>query len=296
MGRNNYTHYFRGVFQKNKNLFPNIPYHIIQRAPGKEQLFIEDADYLKFLQLFKKMTIEFAFKVEAFCLMPNHIHILGNATSENFSEAMQYLFKNYAIYFNKKYYRKGHVFHGPFRVVPVNYDLYHIIVSTYIHLNPVKASLVQDEEDWRWSSIKLYYYPHKKAFVDPSHVLKLISKDINIAAKNYKKMIQQLKIDKNISISESKGAIDNYLKTSFKKFINWFRTSYAKEEYEVINLLAQKTQKENITKKERKSAYIYAIEQLLSRGYDSEMIRRLLNLPKSTFYRYWKEITPTANT
>ncbi len=289
-----YFYYLRGVHQKRKMLFSNSPYHIIQRAPGREQLFLEESDCLYFLRLLKETSQKFYFQIRAFCLMPNHLHLLGLSTLDNFSEAMQFLFKRYAQYFNLKYQRKGHVFHGPFRVVPIYKEYVEIIVATYIHLNPVKAHLVEDETKWKWSSIELYYYPKRKSFIDSSSVLRLISEDITQASKMYRKMIKELIGDGKIVLStEEKRGVQSFFASSFRKFASWFKTTYLKEEYKILSQLDSMIENAKANNFARRQAYLYAIDQLSSRGFNNEFIMQLLGIPKPTFYRYLKSIHPS---
>ena len=286
-----YFYYLRGVRQKNKELIPGEIYHIIQRAPGKELLFVEDNDYLHFIQIFKKMAKKFDFNVNAFCLMPNHLHIMGGSMRDNFSDAMQYLFKSYALYFNTKYQRKGHVFHGPFRVVPVDSERYMIILSTYIHLNPVKAGLCESSESWKWSSIELYYYPKRKSFVNPKPILTLLNDNLKSASEAYRKIISDLEGREEVKIeSESKKAISSFLATTFRYFSQIFKENYMKEEYEILSNLDKMAQTKSERDFERLFAKLYAMEQLMARGYDIDLIASLLNISRTTCYRYMKRI------
>ncbi len=283
-----YFYYMRGVYQKNKNLVPGKPYHIIQRAPGREQLFIEDEDYLQFLRLLKEIVSDFNFEIRAFCLMPNHLHILGSSNEDNFSEVMKSLFLRYAKIFNSKYNRKGHVFHGPFRVVPVNREFAEVVVSLYIHLNPVKARLVENDSEWNWSSVELYYHPNKKSLVNPKPVLSLISKDIKEASQQYVKMLEELKgsaLKEESSIGE-KGMIQDFLIENFRKFLEWFKNSYLEKEYEIISELDRRISEAKTNGFARRSAYLYAMDQLLAQGFSNEFVMKLLGLSRSTYYRY----------
>ena len=119
-------------------------YHITQRAPGKELLFLEESDNLRFLKLLKEISIKFSLDIFCFALLSNHLHILLRIENKNLDKAMKKLFQSYAQYFNAKYYRKGHVFCGVYRASLCDNDSYLLTASLYIHLNPYKAGLTKD--------------------------------------------------------------------------------------------------------------------------------------------------------
>jgi len=82
---------------------------VTQRAAGKEPSFLEDGDYLTMLRLMKEITQNYSLKMFAFCLMPNHVHLLFSPSEANLYDAMRDLFSIYAMRFNRKYERKGHL-------------------------------------------------------------------------------------------------------------------------------------------------------------------------------------------
>jgi putative transposase len=104
-------------------------YHITQRAPGKEKLFIVDNDYLFMISLIKKASEAFKLNTFAFCLMPNHVHLLLRTKENNLVVAMKSVFEQYARYFNRTYLRKGHVFCGPFAAALCSDNEYFLTIS-----------------------------------------------------------------------------------------------------------------------------------------------------------------------
>ena len=123
----------RSIFiVRNKVIPAGSIVHIIQRAPGKESLFVEDNDYIHFLHLLKKTAKKYSLAVICFALMPNHFHLLIKFREENASYAIKNLCERYAMYFNTKYERKGHVFYGAFRARLCLDESYLLIASLYI--------------------------------------------------------------------------------------------------------------------------------------------------------------------
>ncbi len=174
---------------KNKLVIEGGGYHIIQRAPGREQLFLEDGDYLYFLHLLKETASKYILDIFSFVLMNNHLHVLLKINTANLPEAMKSLYQKYALYFNLKYQRKGHVFSGVYRASLCNSDLYLLAISVYIHLNPVKAGMVEQPEDYRWSSIKLYLDEDKSKFIRSNFLLDILATDRKKAKKSYRDLL-----------------------------------------------------------------------------------------------------------
>jgi len=181
--------YFRATKKLNA---PNMVSNITQRAAGKEPLFLEDGDYLAMIRFLKEIATNSMLRIYAFCLMPNHIHMLLSPEEENLYDAMRDLFSRYAMKFNRKYERKGHLFAGPYRQSVCLDDNYLLAASLYIHLNPVKANLSPDPQTYRWSSSRLYYkYNAPKSFINSDFILGLLSGSEIENKKKYRMMLNQ---------------------------------------------------------------------------------------------------------
>ncbi len=130
----------------------NVISHITQRAAGKDPCFVEDDDFLCMLGFLKESAQKHDYEIFSFCLMGNHAHLLLRPNQGNLQSAMRDLFSRYAMRFNRKYERRGHLFGGPYRQAVCLDEAYLIAASIYIHLNPVKAGIVSDPRDYRWGS------------------------------------------------------------------------------------------------------------------------------------------------
>jgi REP element-mobilizing transposase RayT len=151
---------------------PGIISHITQRASGAERLFHEEDDCLEMLARLKRVSQTHELEFMAFVLMPNHVHLLLSQKKENLHKAMRELFLGYSRRYNKKYERKGHLFGGRYRQAVCFDEAYFLAVSLYIHLNPVRAGLVVQPTDYRWSSCRLYTEaPVTQSFVSPQEFL-----------------------------------------------------------------------------------------------------------------------------
>jgi putative transposase len=248
------TRYFRATRKLNA---PNIVSHITQRAAGKESLFLEDNDYIFMLGILKESVQNYSLNMYAFCLMPNHIHLLFSTTEDNLYATMRNIFSRYAMRFNQKYERKGHLFGGPYRQAVCLDDSYLLAASLYIHMNPVKAGLVSEPISYRWSSYRLYCDEDApKSFIDPDFILGLLA---SIFPSIFRR------VDKRKQVAKSSG-IDLIGLDELERQIEVMSTRHFPD------------------KPETKKAKKYLIEQLIARGYKrSEIGERLCVSPKTVY-------------
>ena len=145
--------------------------HITARGNGKQILFEEKPDYLFFLHLLKKYSIETKVSICAFCLMENHVHLLIYDPEKNVSLFMKKLCVTYAGYFNRKYDRIGHLFQGRFGSKVIDDEDYLLTVFRYILNNP-RESEINNAAEYPWSSYKSYDNPN--SFVDTGIIQELL--------------------------------------------------------------------------------------------------------------------------
>lgn len=263
---------------RNRIVFEGAIYHITQRAPGREIVFVENSDYLKFLSLLKKTKKNFDLELFCFSLLPNHLHLLLKINKNNLSRAMQYLFQTYAFYYNYKYKRKGHVFCGRYRASLCNDDSYLLAASIYIHLNPYKAGLTKNYNDYRWSSHLLYTERSKKTFINYKEVLLLLDPDIKKARRKYSEiMLTSAGISGGTLIDpESMYLFIGKARKITKKFF----TKHSKLDELIDKFYAKK----RVVNPEEKRTRKYLIQQLQANGYSVKEIIELLNISRKTFY------------
>jgi len=127
-------------------------YHVMLRGVNRQRIFEEPADYERFLLHLLQVKRNSEFKLFAYCLMSNHVHLLLKENEVPLAQIFKRLGARYASWFNKKYDRCGHLFQGRFRSEPVESDAYLITVLAYIYQNPVKAGLCNSPENYIWSS------------------------------------------------------------------------------------------------------------------------------------------------
>lgn len=272
--------------------------HITQRAAGRDPLFIEDNDYLWMLGLLKDWTARAFLDLYAFCLMPNHIHLLFSPQKDNLYDAMRDLFSQYARYFNRKYERKGHLFGGPYRQSVVLNETYLLAASLYIHLNPVRAGLAKHPLRYRWSSSRLYLETtERKSFVNSAFILGLIAEDPQAAQRTYRTLLQQAAGIETGEVLEEEKAIQRLLENlqvslpeGWKKVIrgplNNLMGRAGIDDEELARALEALKQKRRIATAESRRAKQYVIDQLIARGFKRHEIAEWLGVSVKTLYNY----------
>lgn len=286
------------VFRTTKKLnAPDLISHITQRAAGKDPLFIEERDYLTMLALMKEISQKLSLNIYAFCLMPNHIHLLISPSKNNLYPAMRDLFSKYAIQFNRKYGRKGHLFGGPYRQSVCLNDSYLLAASLYIHLNPVKAHLVTDPVDYRWSSCSLYCQEiPPKSFIKSNFVLGMVSESQHKSREKYQALLAEGTKLKLGEILEGEDAIKGLHSTLSTLFPSIFKPNYRKgvlpkllgedllDDEELEKRIRQLKEKNLMGKPGSRQAKKFLISQLAARGLKREEIAVKMGISRKTIY------------
>jgi len=177
--------------------FENAFYHITARGNRREKIFYSDQDKEVFLKKLKEMLIKYAMICHAYCLMDNHYHLFIKTTQPNLSQGIHYLNSSYANWFCNKHQMIGPLFQGRFKSILVDADNYALVLSAYIHLNPLRASIVSRLEDYPWSSYLDYLHLKKSNISDPSFVLQLIDHNTFKAISKYREYVTENQDIKN---------------------------------------------------------------------------------------------------
>ncbi len=134
-------------------IIDNTPYHIMVRGNQKQVTFTEEADFLKYLELLKHYKRKHRFKLYGYCLMPNHIHlILDIEKGSDLAKIMQGLNQTYAIWFNEKYKKVGHLWQGRYKSMLIQKNKYMLECIEYVEFNPIRANISKSPFEYPWSS------------------------------------------------------------------------------------------------------------------------------------------------
>jgi len=129
-------------------------YHVMARGNRRERIYLDDADCARFLAVLQAVCQRFNWLVYAYCLMPNHYHLLLETPEPNLSRGMRQLNSGYTQAFRRRHATVGHLFQGRYKALLVQRERYLLELCRYIALNPVRAGLIDDPGDWRFSSYR----------------------------------------------------------------------------------------------------------------------------------------------
>jgi len=127
-------------------------YHVGTRGNNRQPVYLGDGDRLAFLNLLAKTVEKSSWTLHAYCLMGNHYHLLLETNLDDLSAGMQLLNGGYAMTFNRRHRRTGHLFGNRFWSEPIERDEHLLECCRYIAWNPVRAGLCTRPEDWQWAS------------------------------------------------------------------------------------------------------------------------------------------------
>lgn len=150
-------------------------YHITARGNERRKIFLSEDDYQKYLAKLSDAIPKFSIVLHAYVLMGNHYHLIVETPQANLSAFMQALNSSYTTYFNIKRKRAGHLFQGRYKAILIDADSYLLELSRYIHLNPVRAGIVNDPTAYPWSSYRAYTAATADTFVTREKLWGMIS-------------------------------------------------------------------------------------------------------------------------
>lgn len=207
-----------------KTYVENGLYHIYNRGVEKRNIFNDREDYTRFLYLLKiylspsemlrqqypllrsnivRNNLNEEIDLLAFCLMPNHFHLLVKQKSKQaITRLMSYISTSYVIYFNKRNRRLGPLFQDVYKGVMIDTDEYLLHLSRYIHLNPLKRGASIDE--FEWSSYLYYLGKNNALWVKPNYIKGYFSeKNENLSYQNFvESNIQENTVPKELLLEE----------------------------------------------------------------------------------------------
>lgn len=164
-------------------------YHITSRGNQRERIFWDDKDREEFKRILKRTKERYGYLLHAYVLMDNHYHLLMETPHANIKQAMQNINTSYAVSVNKRHGRYGHLFQGRYKAFIVDKESYLLELSRYIHLNPIRAKIVQKPEDYKWGSYRAYIGAGD-GITDTEDTLYAFSKKRAIAIKKYKEFVK----------------------------------------------------------------------------------------------------------
>lgn len=164
---------------------PGLTHHVIHRGNNRQRIFHESADYARYVDLLEEGVARFGHEVLAFCLMPNHVHLVIRTRDVPLSDVVQNAAFRFAAWSNRRLGRVGHVFQGRFRSFLVTRDAYLLALVRYVHQNPVRAGLVASPDQHAWNSHREYLGRGRFPWVRTAPVLTMFDSDPRVARRRF---------------------------------------------------------------------------------------------------------------
>jgi len=214
--------------------YPGAYYHVMNRGNKREDIFMSDYDRKKFLEYLSIVKERFSINIHTYCLMSNHYHLLLEIQEPNLSKAIKWLNGSYALYVNAKYKRGGHLFQGRFKSIIIEADLYLKELSRYIHLNPVRANMVETPSKYQWSSYSAYIGKVEvPEWLETSWLLSCFGKKKHERQSNYKKFVEN--IDAQSLENPAKDVIGGYI-LGTDNFCKWIKAEFLSDKDEDLEI------------------------------------------------------------
>lgn len=251
--------------RKPRIMSPTGIYHVILRSVNQHIIFEDESDYRKFIYILSDCKEKYNIDIYAYCLMDNHVHLLLYSQPDKLSVFFQSLGTRFAIWYNKKYSRSGHLFQDRFYSTIIESDQYFLSVLAYIHNNPVNANVCRHPSEYRWSSFNAYY--------DAKNPLTNTSFACNVAGS--KDSLHKFFANENISSS-------SYLFDDIdEKKKNFVSDKKAIEIFKDVTNLSSTSDVNKLNKLERN---VY-IRLLRDKGLTVKQVSRIMDISQATVKR-----------
>ena len=181
--------------KKKRIWYPGAVYHITNRGNRRADIFKDEEDYQVYLIILQQTMDKYPYILYSYCLMTNHIHMQIETKDVEIWHIMRYINLLYTKYFNNKYNFIGHLFQGRYKSEIIENDTYNLETSRYIHLNPVKANMVNTPIEYKWSSYDTYMGQRKSEIVSEEKILSYFKGN---SRKLYKDYVESKLIDPEI--------------------------------------------------------------------------------------------------
>ncbi len=164
-----------------------IPVHLIQRGNNRQACFVSIEDHVAYASWLKEYSKKYGVDIHAWVMMTNHVHLLCTPQRENsISQMMQALGRQYVRYFNYEYKRSGTLWEGRYKSCLVQADQYLLELYRYIELNPVRADMVADPGEYRWSSYQINGLGKASGLCTPHPVYLALGAKPQVRFRNYR--------------------------------------------------------------------------------------------------------------
>ena len=199
-------------------------YHILSRGNNRQDIFKDERDYKKYIEIIQKYKEKYRFKLYHYVLMRNHVHLVLEPTDRggSLAEVMKGINLSYAQFYKGRYKHIGHFWQDRYKSIIISRDDYLLACGSYVELNPVRAGIVKDPRDYKWSSYNAYAYGKKDSVVEKHSIYKELSKDEAERRKRYREFMIGMLKGKNAM----KGEMERKIVYGSVDFIKKFTKEY----------------------------------------------------------------------
>jgi len=192
-------------------------YHVMTRGNNRQTVFKDDEDYNRYIELLQQYKLKYKFKFYHYVLMRNHVHLVLQPTGHGgaLSEIMKGINLSYAHHYKKKYKHVGHFWQDRYKSIIVSEDEYLLSCGSYVELNPVRAHIVEDPKDYKWSSYGWYAYGADNLVVDKQPVYQGLGRNAGERQQKYRHFVKGMLKEKKAM----KGEMDRRLVYGDSEFI-----------------------------------------------------------------------------
>ena len=167
-------------------------YHILTRGNNRQEVFKDERDYKKYIEILQRYKDKYKFKLYHYILMRNHVHLILESIERGgtLAEIMKGINLSYAQYYKKRFKHIGHFWQDRYKSIIISKDDYLLACGSYVELNPVRAGIVEDPKDYKWSSYNVYAYGKKDFIADEHSIYKGLSRNEAERRKKYREFIK----------------------------------------------------------------------------------------------------------
>lgn len=260
-------------------------YHVIMRGNNRKDIFSSERDYNRFCLLMQEGVTRFDHRIYAFCLMRNHVHLAIRQGNVPISKICQNIAFRYSRYYNDRHKLIGHLFQGRFKSILVRGRIYLRQLIRYIHLNPVRAKIIEYPEQFTWSSHLAYIGQQDISWLSRDEGLQFYDDDPQAALEYYRYFVgagigKAEEIDFDTGLKGVLVGNDDDMEDSDTSLTRLF--SILSEKYGLS------MQSFSSLGSDRRSARIRAISAHLVRsvgGIDIQKLAKVYSLPENTLSR-----------
>jgi putative transposase len=199
-------------------------YHILTRGNNRQDVFKDNRDYQKYMEILQRYKEQYKFKLYHYVLMRNHVHLVLETTdkSGSLSEIMKGINLSYVQYYKIRYKHLGHFWQDRYKSILISKDDYLLACGSYVELNPVRARIVKDPKDYMWSSYNSYAHGIGDKITDDHPIYRSIASEERDRRNGYREFVKGMIREKKAMKGEMEKRIvygsESFLEKALKVY------------------------------------------------------------------------------